>query len=67
MSLAAVPVTTRIMRALAAMCALVALAGRAFQVIDWDATHRFCGRCGARIGATASMPVPAGASLESAV
>jgi NAD+ diphosphatase len=26
--------------------ALVALAGRAFQVIEWDATHRFCGRCG---------------------
>ena len=26
--------------------ALVALAGRAFQILDWDATHRFCGRCG---------------------
>ena len=25
---------------------LVAVAGRAFQVVDWDATHRFCGRCG---------------------
>jgi len=24
----------------------VALAGRAFQILDWDATHRFCGRCG---------------------
>jgi NAD+ diphosphatase len=23
----------------------VALAGRAFQVLDWDSTHRFCGRC----------------------
>jgi NAD+ diphosphatase len=26
--------------------AMVALAGRAFQVLEWDATHRFCGRCG---------------------
>src|SRR5947209_18916165 len=26
--------------------ALVALAGRAFQIVDWDATHPFCGRCG---------------------
>lgn len=25
---------------------LFALAGRAFQVIDWDRTHLFCGRCG---------------------
>ncbi|MGQ0654074.1 MAG: NAD(+) diphosphatase [Betaproteobacteria bacterium] len=24
-----------------------ALAGRAFQLIDWDRTHQFCGRCGA--------------------
>jgi NAD+ diphosphatase len=24
-----------------------ALAGRALQLIDWDRTHRFCGRCGA--------------------
>jgi NAD+ diphosphatase len=23
------------------------LAGRAFQVVDWDRTHLFCGRCGA--------------------
>ena len=23
------------------------LAGRAFQILDWDRTHRFCGRCGA--------------------
>lgn len=23
------------------------LAGRAIQIIDWDRTHRFCGRCGA--------------------
>jgi NAD+ diphosphatase len=22
-----------------------ALAGRAFQIVDWDRTHRFCGRC----------------------
>jgi NAD+ diphosphatase len=26
---------------------LVAIAGRAFQVIEWDRTHRYCGRCGA--------------------
>ena len=26
--------------------ALLALAARAFQIVDWDATHRFCGRCG---------------------
>ena len=25
---------------------LLALAGRASQVIEWDRTHRFCGRCG---------------------
>jgi NAD+ diphosphatase len=25
---------------------LFALAGRAIQIIDWDRTHRFCGRCG---------------------
>ena len=25
---------------------LYALAGRAFQVVEWDRTHRFCGRCG---------------------
>ena len=25
---------------------LVAIAARAFQVIEWDRTHRFCGRCG---------------------
>lgn len=24
------------------------LAGRAFQVVNWDRTHHFCGRCGAR-------------------
>jgi NAD+ diphosphatase len=23
------------------------LAGRAFQILDWDRTHRYCGRCGA--------------------
>ena len=26
--------------------AMLALAGRAFQVVEWDQTHRFCGRCG---------------------
>ena len=25
---------------------LFAVAGRAFQVVQWDRTHRFCGRCG---------------------
>ncbi len=25
---------------------LLAIAGRAFQVVEWDRTHRFCGRCG---------------------
>src|SRR4051812_21010722 len=28
---------------------LLALAGRAFQVVEWDRTHRFCGQCGARM------------------
>ena len=26
---------------------LLALAGRAFQIAEWDRTHRYCGRCGA--------------------
>jgi NAD+ diphosphatase len=26
---------------------LLAIAARAFQVVEWDRTHRFCGRCGA--------------------
>jgi len=26
--------------------ALFGIAGRALQVVDWDRTHRFCGRCG---------------------
>jgi NAD+ diphosphatase len=25
---------------------LFRMAGRAFQILDWDRTHRFCGRCG---------------------
>jgi NAD+ diphosphatase len=25
---------------------LLALAGRALQIIDWDRTHQYCGRCG---------------------
>jgi NAD+ diphosphatase len=29
--------------------ALMALAARAFQVVEWDATHRFCGRCATRL------------------
>ncbi|RMF58210.1 MAG: NADH pyrophosphatase, partial [Calditrichaeota bacterium] len=28
--------------------ALFALAGRAFQILEWDRTHQFCGRCGSR-------------------
>lgn len=28
---------------------LFAIAGRAVQVIDWDRTHQFCGRCGERM------------------
>jgi NAD+ diphosphatase len=27
---------------------LFALAGQAFQIMDWDRTHRFCGKCGGR-------------------
>ena len=27
---------------------LFALAGRAFQVMDWDRTHQYCGKCGGR-------------------
>jgi NAD+ diphosphatase len=27
--------------------ALFAIAGRALQIVDWDRTHQFCGRCGA--------------------
>jgi NAD+ diphosphatase len=27
---------------------LLALAGRAFQIAEWDRSHQFCGRCGAR-------------------
>ena len=26
--------------------AMLAVAGRAFQVVDWDRSHAFCGRCG---------------------
>jgi NAD+ diphosphatase len=27
--------------------ALLAVAGRAFQIVEWDRSHQFCGRCGA--------------------
>jgi len=30
--------------------ALVALGGRAFQIVEWDRTHRFCGQCGTPMG-----------------
>lgn len=29
--------------------ALLTLAGRALQIVDWDRTHQFCSRCGARV------------------
>lgn len=38
---------------------LFALAGRALQIVDWDRTHRFCGRCG-----TATVPRDAERSRE---
>jgi NAD+ diphosphatase len=28
---------------------LLALAGRAFQIAEWDRSHQFCGRCGTRL------------------
>jgi NAD+ diphosphatase len=28
---------------------LLALAGRAFQIVEWDRSHQFCGRCGTRL------------------
>ncbi|HYC15040.1 MAG TPA: NAD(+) diphosphatase [Stellaceae bacterium] len=34
-----------------------ALAGRALQLVDWDRTHQFCGRCGARTEAKADERV----------
>jgi NAD+ diphosphatase len=27
---------------------IFALAGRAFQIVDWDRSHQYCGRCGTR-------------------
>jgi NAD+ diphosphatase len=27
---------------------LIAVAGRAFQIVEWDRSHQYCGRCGAR-------------------
>lgn len=30
---------------------MFAIAGRAFQIIDWDRNHEFCGRCGSRLRA----------------
>lgn len=39
--------------------ALFALAGRALQVVDWDRTHQFCGRC-----ASATQPRPEERSRE---
>jgi NAD+ diphosphatase len=32
----------------------LALAGRALQLLDWDRTHQFCGRCGAHTEAKAA-------------
>ena len=28
---------------------LIAVAGRASQIVDWDRSHQFCGRCGAKM------------------
>jgi NAD+ diphosphatase len=28
---------------------LLAVAGRAFQIVEWDRSHQFCGRCGTRL------------------
>jgi NAD+ diphosphatase len=39
--------------------ALFALAGRALQLVDWDRTHRHCGRCG-----TPTLPKPGERSRE---
>ncbi len=33
---------------------LFGLAGRAIQIIDWDRTHQYCGRCGAPMKAKAT-------------
>jgi NAD+ diphosphatase len=33
---------------------LFGLAGRAFQIVDWDRTHQFCGRCGAPLTTSAT-------------
>jgi len=38
---------------------LFALAGRALQLVDWDRTHRHCGRCG-----TPTLPKPGERSRE---
>jgi NAD+ diphosphatase len=32
---------------------LLAVAGRAVQIVDWDRTHQFCGRCGSGVEQTA--------------
>ncbi len=32
---------------------LFGLAGRAFQIVDWDRTHQFCSRCGATLTTSA--------------
>ena len=39
--------------------ALYALAGRAVQIVDWDRSHQFCGRCG-----TPTRPRPSERSRE---
>lgn len=28
---------------------LLSIAGRAYQIVEWERTHRFCGRCGERL------------------
>jgi NAD+ diphosphatase len=34
--------------------AVLAVAGRAFQIVEWDRSHQYCGRCGARTRERAS-------------
>lgn len=40
---------------------LTATAGRAFQVLEWDRTHRFCGACGKQL---AALPTERGKRCE---
>ena len=37
---------------------LFQIGGRAFQILNWDRTHRFCGRCGLGDGLPPDGPGP---------